>query len=215
MGIIDLLLPREVAFFKHMNFQVENFCEACKIFREFVTKLNGLEEHQIHKYVHQIKKFESKGDSMERFIIEELDRTFITPLDREDIHAIATSVDDALDYLNDIMQKIEIYKIRKILPNIIKFANLIVDVSHELKRLIASLDPKVSKDNHPKKILKAIHSLEKEADNLFHNSLAELFRTHDPVEIIKFKDIYQDLEETVNSVDQIGSLVRGIIVKRG
>ncbi len=212
MGVMDLILPREVEFFKEMNEQIGIFYEACKVFKEFVENIDSMNEDKVEEYVKKIKALELKGDQIERKIIDHLETTFITPLDREDIHNIAASLDDALDYLHEIAQRIKIYKIRKVNKNVISFANIIVDITFELKNLIASLE----KNKYNKEMIAKITSLEREADTLFHNSTAELFTNKtDPIEVIKFKDIYEDLENTVDSVDRIASSIRGIMVKRG
>ena len=209
--LLDVLLPREVSFFKHMNEQAELLCKTTILFREFASKIHKLEDIEIHDYVRKIKDYEGQGDRMERFIIDELDKTFITPLDREDILAIVQNVDTAMDMINEVSQKIEIYKIQTVPKNIVKFATLMVDAANELKKLIQTLEKK--KDM--KIIIKKIHKIENEADLLFHNSMAELFTKKDAIEIIKYKELYEYLEHTINSIDQISKLIRGIMVKQG
>jgi uncharacterized protein len=211
MKILDLLLPREVAFFKYMNEQVDVFCQACQDFRDMVNDISKLSEDEIHLKVSKIGELEMQGDQRERFIIRELHRTFITPLDREDIHSIVISIDKSLDILNDVSLKFEIYRIRTLPINVMKFANIIVDISIDLKRLINNLE---SKKDLPL-LLKKMHRLENDGDQLFRMSMAELFTGKNPIEIIKFKEIYEHLEDVVNSVEYIAKLVRGIMVKQG
>lgn len=212
LNILDLLLPREVKFFKYMDQQATIFCEACKEFRSLVSQLNELKDEEIHARVYKIKELELRGDNIERFIIDQLNETFITPLDREDIHSIVFNIDKSLDILNNVAQKIEIYKIKKAPENFVTFANIIVDISFELQRLIKALKNK--KDTSL--VLKKIHILENEADHLFHTTMAELLnQKNDIVSMIKFKDIYENLEQIVNSVEFVAKLIRGVIVKQG
>ncbi|MFH1055831.1 MAG: DUF47 family protein [Candidatus Altiarchaeota archaeon] len=210
-SLLDLLLPREIAFFDAMERLAEVFCQACVEFKGMVSDLSTLSSDQLRRRVSMIKELELKGDAEERYIIDKLDTTFITPLDREDIHSIVVEVDKSVDILNDTAQKIEIYGVKKVPENIVKFAEILVDISVEQKRLISSLKDK--KDT--KILLKKIHRLENEADHLFHISLAELFKCKDPVEIIKLKEIYEHLEEAVDSVDHVGKIVRGVRIKQG
>jgi uncharacterized protein len=210
-NLLDLLLPREAEFFDHMSGQAENLCDGCKEFKIFVSDIGNAGEDEIHDKVKLIKDIELKGDDIERAIIRHLDETFITPLDREDIHDIVTGVDKSLDLLNDTAQKMEIYSIRDVPPNIVKFCGIIEDASLELRRLIASLDGMDGTDI----IVRKIHTLENEADFLYHTSMAELFLGADPIRIVKFKDIYTNLEELVNSMDHIAKTVRGVAVKQG
>jgi uncharacterized protein len=209
--LLDLLLPREISFFKHMNDQAANFHDACESFRVFLSTIDKMDENTIHKNVSEIKDYELRGDEIERFIIEELDATFITPMDREDIHSIVSNLDQCVDSLNTISQKIEIYSIRIVPENVVRFCVLIVDIASELKRLIQNLR---DKKDIPL-ILKKMHMLENDADSLFHNSIARLFETGNPIEIIKFKELYEQLENVIDAVDHIGKLVRGIMVKQG
>jgi uncharacterized protein len=210
-NLLDLLLPREAEFFKHMSGQAENLCDGCKEFKDFVAGIADASEEEIHTRVKRIKDIELKGDEIEREIIRKLDETFITPLDREDIHDIVTGVDKSLDILNDTSQKIEIYRIRDVPANIVKYSGIIADTSLELKKLVDSLDDRKGTDI----LVRKIHTLENEADFLFHTSMAELFTEADPIRIIKFKDIYQNLEDLVNSVDHIAKTIRGVVVKQG
>jgi len=212
LNIFDLLLPREIKFFKYMNEQADIFSQSCKIFRDFLSQLKHLSEDEIRAEVSKIKDLEHRGDKIERGIIEQLDRTFLTPLDREDIHSIAGGLDNALDLVNSMMQKMEIYKIKDAPPDALKFANIIVDMSSELNTLIGNLERK--KDISI--IVRKIHTLETDADFLFHTAMADLLsRKNKFIYIIKFKELYEHLEELINVVDRIAKLVRGIVVKQG
>lgn len=209
--IFDILLPREAAFFDYMATQAELFNEACKEFRVLMGLIGKVPESRIHAQVAKIQDYEDKGDDLERLIIEELDRTFITPLDREDIHSIVMHIDNSIDMVNDTSQKIDIYRIKRVPKNVTRFVEIIVELSEELKILVEGIRDK----GDVRMISWRIHKLENEADRLFHNSLAELFDTKDPIGIIKLKEIYERLEDIVNSVHHIGKIVTGIMVKQG
>lgn len=208
---MDLLLPREAQFFVHLNNQVDNFHEACVFFNDLILKLDKLSESEVKISIEKIKEYESKGDKIERFIIMELDKTFITPLDREDINSIAVYTDNCLDLLHRTSRKIDIFKIKKSPPNFVKFSEIILEMSVLFKRLIHNLKNKKEVFS----IFKEIHRLEDNADHLFHVALADLFENKSPVEIIKFKDIYQELENISNSIHSVSKIVRGIVVKQG
>ncbi|MFZ2656100.1 MAG: DUF47 family protein, partial [Victivallales bacterium] len=150
---------------------------------------------------------------IEHHIIDELHKTFITPLDREDIHLIAINIDKSLDILNSIARKFEIYGVKKVPVNVCRFADVIVEISIELRNLFMALEKKENVND----IVRKMHELENKADTLFYTSVAELFsdNKHSPVDIIKFKEIYEHLESIVDSVDFIGKIVRGVAVKQG
>ncbi|MFA6568796.1 MAG: DUF47 family protein [Victivallales bacterium] len=212
-NILDFLLPREVKFFKYMTDQTEIFIESCELFRKLAATVDKISEDEAKNIIKRINEFEQKGDDLEHLIIDELHKTFITPLDREDIHLIAINIDKSLDILNSISRKFEIYGIRNVPINVCRFADVIVEIAIELRNLFAALEGKHSVND----IVRRMHELENKADTLFYTSVAELFSDdkYSPVDIIKFKEIYEHLESIVDSVDFIGKTVRGIAVKQG
>ncbi len=212
INILDLLLPRETKFFKLMNEQAQIYVEGCLIFKELVTNIHTLNVDQIKEKLMLIKDAESRADVVERRVIDELHKTFITPIDREDIHTIVLNTDRATDILNSIAQKITMYGIREVPDNVIKFSEIIVEISKEVVNLFLALE----KHGPITAISEKMHKLENNADYLFRLSMAELFtKQKDPIEIIKFKEIYEHLEAVVDSTDYIGKIVRGVVVKRG
>ncbi len=212
-NILDFLLPREVKFFKYMNSQAETFIESCEVFKKMVSNIDTSSEDEKKNMILRINELEQKGDDIEHLIIDELHKTFITPLDREDIHLIAINIDKSLDILNSIARKFEIYGIKKVPVNVCRFADVIVEISIELRNLFTALEKK----ENVNEIVRKMHELENKADTLFYTSVAELFSNgkHSPIEIIKFKEIFEHLESVVDSVDFIGKIVRGIAVKQG
>jgi hypothetical protein len=212
LNILDLLLPRETKFYNYMRQQAETLIEGCAIFRDLVSTIEFMNESQIKEKLFQIKNCELKGDTIERQIIDELHKTFITPIDREDIHLMTINIDKSLDILNSISRKVEIYNIRKVPANVARFADIIVEIAAELKTLIKALQDKDQVNDN----VQRMHGLENRADDLFHLSMAELFNnSYTATDIIKFKEFYEHLESIVDSIDFIGKLVRGIVVKLG
>jgi uncharacterized protein len=211
-NILDLLLPRETKFFTFLNQQVDSLIEGCKVFNKLVANIEQLSEDDIKKKLSIIKDCELNGDKMEVTIIKELNETFITPLDREDIHLIVINVDKALDILTSISRKFEIYNIRKVPLNVVRFSEIIVNIAQQLGELMRLLETKKNIDDHVKKL----HTLENDGDYLFHISMAELFNEqNNPIDIIKFKEVYEHLEYVIDSIDYVGKLIRGIKVKAG
>ncbi len=212
-NILDFLLPREVKFFKYMHSQADIFIDGCELFRKLATTIDKISDDEAKNIIKRINEFEQKGDDLEHLIIDELHKTFITPLDREDIHSIAINIDKSLDILNSISRKFEIYGIRNVPINVCRFADVIVEIAIELRNLFSALEKKSDIND----IVRRMHELENKADTLFYTSVAELFSNgkYNPVEIIKYKEIYEHLESIVDSVDFIGKIVRGVAVKQG
>jgi len=211
-NIFDLLLPREIKFFTFMHHQVEYLMKGATIFKDLVEHIETMPEDEIKEKLAEIKECESLGDLKEREIFDALSKTFITPIDREDINTLTINIDRALDILNSISRKIEIYHIRKVPVNVCAFADIIVKITEQLDILIIRLQNKKAMTE----VIHKMHTLENEADELFHASMAELFSANEnPVHIIKFKEFYEHLETVVDAVDYVGKLVRGIKVKLG
>ncbi|OGS34856.1 MAG: hypothetical protein A2293_07015 [Elusimicrobia bacterium RIFOXYB2_FULL_49_7] len=211
-NLLDILLPRETKFFHYLQDQITIFIDGCQQFKTLTENIHKYDEEELKKRTAAIKQCEQKGDEAEHHLIDELHKTFITPLDREDIHTIAINLDRAMDILNSITQKFEIYHIRKVPANVCKFADLLLEMALELRQLFRALEKKEDVMPHVVKL----HSMENTGDHLFHWSMAELFDgQHEPVDIIKFKEVYEHLENVTDAVDLVGKLVRGVKVKQG
>lgn len=209
---LDILLPRETKFYAYLSEQVEVLIEGCKCFKAFVDSIKNLSEEDFKAAIATIKGCEHKGDIVERRIIDELHKTFITPFDREDIHTIAINIDKAMDILNSITQKFEVYRIRSVPVNVCKFADVLIEISTELRFMMKALKDKGDIIKHVEKL----HALENTGDHLFHWSMAELFDgNHNPMDVLKFKEVYEHLESCVDAIDYVGKLIRGVKVKLG
>ncbi len=209
--LLDFLLPRETKFFKYMNDQATCFVEAAIIFRELMTHLEQSRDDEKKLKVLAIKECEMRGDAIEKQMIDELYQTFITPIDREDIHTLAIKIDRAIDILYNLAKKIEIYKLEKITPNILIFTDIIVSIGQLMVQLVKELEA----NSNVQQIQAKMHILENEADDLFQICMAELFnKKMDPVDIIRLKEVIEHLENVVDSVDYVGKIIRGIKVKQ-
>jgi len=208
-NIANLLLPKENKFFDYLSEQSGNLLAGCSLFKEC---LETSSEEEQKRYFALIKECERRGDVLEMKILDELNDAFITPLDREDIHAITTEIDTALDILNGTVRKMDVYLIKSVPQKVKTFADIIVSIVKELQSLIDSLKRKST----IKAGIANMHKIENEADELFHQCMFELFsNSFSSVEIIKMKEIYERLESVVDVVDRIGKMIRGIKVKQG
>jgi uncharacterized protein len=211
-NIFDYLLPKETKFYTYMDQQVGYLVCSTGIFKELIDNIKSMTEDQIREKLLKIKECETGGDEVEHSILDELKKTFITPIDREDIHTLAINIDRAIDILNSISRKIDIYDIREVPANVGKFADIIVKITKQMEVSVRRLRGKEDIDE----TVTAMHELENEADELFHSSMAELFSDkHDPIYILKFKEFYEHLETVVDAIDYVGKFIRGIRVKHG
>jgi len=198
-------LPRETSFFDFFEQHATLTVEGTK---EFLTMVSTATS--IPAKTSRIKELEHETDVLTHRCVEALHKTFITPIDREDIHTIAINIDKALDILNSITQKFEVYRIRSVPVNVCKFADIILEIATELRFMLKAMSEKGNLMVHIEKL----HALENTADHLFHWSMADLFDgAHNPIDVLKFKEVYEHLEQIVDSIDYIGKLVRGAMVK--
>ena len=201
------LLPREVGFFDFFDQHIGLTIRGCA---ELQTMMAG--DVNRASQAARIKEMEHESDGVTHRCMEALHKTFITPFDREDIHNIATHIDKAMDILNSITQKFEVYRIRSVPVNVCKFSDVLIEIATELMFLMKALEKKGDVKKHVEKL----HSLENTADHLFHWSMAELFDgLHSPIDVLKFKEVYEHLESCVDAIDHVGKLVRGVMVKLG
>ncbi len=211
-NLLDLLLPRETKFYDYMNQHMDFLVEGTTAFQDMVGQLDKLTPAELKTRLVAIKTCESEMDKVEATIIEELQLTFITPLDREDIHTLAIQVDRAMDIVNGVARKIEIYGITKVPNYVLRMADLNATMARLLREIMHLLQAKKEVREHCEKL----HKMENDCDELFNQAMAELFRSdYDALSIIKYKELYEMLEDCSDTIDYVGKLIRGVRVKQG
>lgn len=202
-------LPQDFDFFELFERQAGYAIDAARYFQELVAK--GMVEETALKKMHDI---EHRGDDIAHSIIGQLNKTFITPFDREDIHTLAKQLDDIIDMLYTIVNRMKVYKINKVNKNLVEFA-VVIEKSvlavaaavKGLRTLKNSLDVQNA--------CVEINRLENVGDDMRDKLLAELFETEkDPIAIIKWKEIYQDAETVLDVCEDVAHVVESIIVKQ-
>jgi uncharacterized protein Yka (UPF0111/DUF47 family) len=211
-NLLDLLLPKEGKFFTLLDRQAALLSETAHTFKSFLAQLEDLSDEEVKKRLWLIRDLEMQADEVETTIIDELHKTFITPLDREDIHALTTRLDTAVDGINAAARKIGTYHIKKASSRVCRFSDFIVEASTEVQTLLGLLQKKAVTYAS----IERIHQIEGQADDLFYECMADLFAKEDnPVKILKLKELYEALEAVVDSLDTVAKTIRGIVVKQG
>lgn len=164
--------------------------------------------------VKQIIDLEHDADKVNDRIIDKLNMTFITPIDREDIYAIANGLDDGVDFLQGTIQRLVMYNAAKGRKGARNLTKLLIDASDQIITAFTLL--KNIRKNQ-KKILEATHKIgqiESEGDRIFRKEVAKLFANEkDPIELIKWKDILENLEDTLDHCEMISDMIRGVVMK--
>jgi hypothetical protein len=202
-------LPKDTNFFDLFDKQVDCTLEAAKIFKNAVNK-SIVDEEDIKK----IQNIEHDGDKTSYNIISQLNDTFITPFDRGDIHSLTKELDDIIDMIYTIMNRMNIYKIKGANKNLVDFSLVI----EESVIAVASAVKALRDIKNPKSILDScleINRLENVADKMRNSVLQELFENEkDPIEIIKLKEIYEDAEDVLDVCEEVAHIIESIIVKQ-
>jgi len=202
------LLPVTEDFFAHFENEANNAGKAVALLRRLLSDFSNIEEK-----VKQIKEIEHEGDRLTHQTIETLNKTFVTQLDREDIHALVSKLDDILDFVDAAANRMFLYKITEPTEEVKKLADILARSVEEITRAI----PLLRNLRKPKEIIQRcieINSLENEGDQVHREGVAKLFdEVKDPITIIKWKEIYENLETAIDRCEDVANILEGIVLK--
>ena len=202
------LMPQEGRFFDLFIQHAGHIIDAN---RELVKLMADVNNGQ--SAIYNIESCEKRGDKITHDVIELLHKTFITPLDREDIHALITRMDDILDLTEDVAQSVYLYDLQTITPEAKKLAEICVACSEKVRDAISLLP---NMENAPKirTVCTEIDRLESEADHVMRAAMAKLFRDEPEVrQVIKLKAIYELLETVTDRCEDVANVIEGIVVE--
>jgi predicted phosphate transport protein (TIGR00153 family) len=199
------LIPSEDRFFSIFNESAMNAAECARRLRDMVVEFTDVDaKHAL------VADCETRGDELTDGILKRLDGTFVTPFDREDIHALAEELDDVVDDMLSVSHLLRLLSIESILPELKEQADLLVQMADQTVGLMGRLES--MKGTGP--FLEAIGQLEHEGDAVYRRTLARLFSgEYEALEVLKWKDIVQAMEAALNTVEDISNIVESIILK--
>jgi uncharacterized protein len=201
--------PKEFNFFDFLDNETAVAVKAAVLFKELVNK--GLIDDADRE---RMRDIEHEGDKMAYAIIDHLNKTFVTPFDREDIHTLAKKIDDVNDIINTIVSRMKVYKVTKVNKTLVEFADLIEESVKALACGIAGLRNAKNANNTLKSCMD-VGRLESEGDKLRDKALGELFDNEkNPIEIIKWKELYQNAETVLDICKVVAHTVESILVKQ-
>ncbi len=207
MGILSWLIPQEKHFFDMIEEQSKNVLEGVDALVDMLEHYNDIDKKR-----ERIKQIENDGDKMVHDIFAELNKTFITPIDREDIPKLTSSLDDILDNLEAVSERLVIYEIKKPPKYMLEFAQTLQKTTHNVNEGI-NLLRNFKEAKQIRGFCKEVNTLENEGDTLLRKATAELFKKKDPIEIIKIKELYDDLEAAIDRCEDVADVIGDILVK--
>ena len=183
--------------------------KAVEISEALVVMLSDLKNAECHKEIHTL---ETQADSLVRDIFSELNRTFITPLDREDMQRVASKIDDIIDHIDGISARLHSYKITTTPPYSLVIANELVKATKEVELMTS----KLRNIKNPSSMIehcRNTRAIEHKVDDLYSLAMTKLFEGNDAIEIIKLKDIYESLETASDRCVDVADVVEDIVLK--
>ena len=200
------LLPREDQYFDLFVQMTNYIVEAVHELRDMLND----KQPNYAEYSQRIKRLEHACDELTHTISTKLNKSFITPFDREDIYLMSSALDDIVDLIDDAARAIIIFDVREIKPYAQDFASVLEKMTEQLREIVAMLQ----KPKNLTQRLVEVHRLENDGDDIYHAAIAELFREErDPLTVLKWKEIYEKLEAAVDRCENVANIIESVIIK--
>ena len=209
------LVPRDDGFYPLFDDAAENVAECARRFRDLLDHYSDqpLAEpttRDVEKLVNLINDCESRGDEYTRTILRRLNSSFVTPFDREDIHALTEELDDVVDEMQAAADLLVLHRVEKPLPEVRDLADILVKAADANVALIAKLPRLRDMDGE----LETIGRLESEGDRIYRRLVAHLFSGEfKAFAVLKWKDVVEAIEKSVNAIENISDIVESIVLK--
>jgi uncharacterized protein len=203
-----MALTRDTVFWSAFTDHAKQTTQAAKLLIEMLEHLDRREA-----LANEIKLLEHRGDQITRDTVHALHNTWITPLDREEIHGLITRLDDVLDFIEAASDRIALYEISEVRPEAIDLAKTLLASAQEIEKAVSMLSN--IKDAKPILALCIeINTHEHDADQIFRRALARLFNEkNDPLEVMKWRDILDALETATDRAEDVANIIEGIVLE--
>jgi predicted phosphate transport protein (TIGR00153 family) len=206
--MLGRLMPREGKFFDLFNAHAERIVEGARELAAMMSRFDELEAH-----AQRIDDVERAADKITHETITLLHRTFITPFDREQIHALITAMDDILDLIQDVAESIALYDLRAVTPEAKQLAEICQQCCDRVKSAVALLT-NVKDSNAILKCCEEIDRLESDADRVMRGAMSKLFREeNDLKQVMKLRVIYDLLESITDRCEDVANIIEGIVIE--
>lgn len=204
-GLLQRFMPQDGDFFALFQKQAENVVVGANAFVAMLEHYTGVPEQ-----VQRVKAIEHNGDEITHQIFRKLNQTFITPFDREDMHELASTMDDVIDLIDAAAGRFVLYRVSHVREGTIELSKVLVAATNELKEAIHAMQ---SPDKALHRVIE-INRLENESDRICRTLIAQLFEEEkNPVEIIKWKEIFEVIETAVDKCEDVSNVIESVILK--
>jgi predicted phosphate transport protein (TIGR00153 family) len=202
------LLPHDASFFAHFEHQGMKTVEGCRAFLDMVERPTDLEAR-----AERVKQIEHECDEITHAVVEALHKTFITPIDRNDIYRLITKMDDIMDLVEAAADRLALYEIPTMTKEAGDLARCLVSSAEHVLGAVSSIRD-LGKPNGILQHCIEINRLENVADNILRSALARLFREEkDPIAVIKWKEIYETLESATDRCEDVANIIEGVVLE--
>ncbi len=209
-NLFSFMIPKNALFFDLFAQDTANLVEQAKVFSELFRTTDKEKQQDI---IRKVRELENKGDEITHTIFLELGSNFITPFDREDIHSLATSIDDIADYVHGTAARIQLYNVKTFTKTMELMTEVLLKQVTEIDTALKDLRHMRNRERVRDAIVR-INSLENHADDLFDEAIARLFaESTDALELIKMKEVLSNLETATDKCEDVANVLESILVK--
>jgi predicted phosphate transport protein (TIGR00153 family) len=202
------LLPHDASFFAHFEHQGKKTVEGCRAFLEMVEQPGNMETR-----AERVKQIEHECDEITHAVVEALHKTFITPIDRNDIYRLITKMDDIMDFVEAAADRLALYEIPTMTKEVAELARCLVESAEHVLSAVSGIRD-LGKPNGILQHCIEINRLENVADGILRGALARLFREEkDPIAVIKWKEIYETLETATDRCEDVANIIEGVVLE--
>ena len=202
------LLPHDASFFAHFEHQGKKTVEGCRAFLEMIEQPGNMETR-----AERVKQIEHECDEITHAVVEALHKTFITPIDRNDIYTLITKMDDIMDFVEAAADRLALYEVQTMTKEVGDLARCLVQSAEHVLGAVSSIRD-LGKPNGILQHCIEINRLENVADGILRSALARLFREEkDPIAVIKWKEIYETLESATDRCEDVANIIEGVVLE--
>lgn len=209
--ILKFFVPKDHSFFPLFEQSTENLVKASVLLKDLMSSNDTVDHERLNR---EIKEIEHVGDEITDKTYEQLNKSFITPFDREDIHELTAHIDDVLDSINGISRRMCLYKPKHMIPVYGKMADLIYEAAVEIEKAVHSLSDAASNTSKITQACDNVTAIEHRADELYFEGASQLFeKEEDPKELLKNNKILEILERCVDEEEDVTDTLKAILIK--